>query len=41
MNKNYLKWGLFSLLSFLRNLLRFPPVYGSTSFQLADLDHDG
>jgi len=24
-----------------RNLLRFPPVYGSTSFQLADLDHDG
>jgi FG-GAP-like repeat/FG-GAP repeat len=24
-----------------RNLLRFPPVYGSTSFQLADIDHDG
>jgi len=24
-----------------KNLLRFPPVYGSTSFQLADLDHDG
>ncbi|GGH02383.1 FG-GAP repeat domain-containing protein [Mucilaginibacter phyllosphaerae] len=24
-----------------RQLLRFPPVYGSTSFQLADLDHDG
>jgi len=24
-----------------RNLLRFPPVYGSSSFQLADLDHDG
>ncbi len=24
-----------------RNLLRFPPVYGSTSFQLADMDHDG
>jgi hypothetical protein len=24
-----------------RNLLRFPPVYGSTSFQLTDLDHDG
>ena len=22
-------------------LLRFPPVYGSTSFQLADMDHDG
>ena len=24
-----------------KSLLRFPPVYGSTSFQLADLDHDG
>lgn len=24
-----------------KNLLRFPPVYGSTSFQLADMDHDG
>lgn len=24
-----------------RNLLRFPSVYGSSSFQLADLDHDG
>jgi hypothetical protein len=24
-----------------RELLRFPPVYGSSSFQLADLDHDG
>ncbi|MBS1529384.1 MAG: VCBS repeat-containing protein [Bacteroidetes bacterium] len=24
-----------------RNLLRFPPVYGSTSFQLADINHDG
>lgn len=24
-----------------RNLLHFPPVYGSTSFQLADMDHDG
>ena len=24
-----------------KNLLRFPPVYGSTSFQMADLDHDG
>jgi hypothetical protein len=24
-----------------RPLLRFPPVYGSTSFQLADMDHDG
>jgi len=24
-----------------KNLLHFPPVYGSTSFQLADLDHDG
>ena len=24
-----------------KNLLRFPPVYGSTSFQLADIDHDG
>ncbi|MBB5395450.1 VCBS repeat-containing protein [Mucilaginibacter sp. AK015] len=24
-----------------RELLRFPPVYGSTSFQLADIDHDG
>ena len=24
-----------------RNLLRFPPVYGSSSFQLADMDHDG
>jgi hypothetical protein len=24
-----------------RSLLRFPPVYGSTSFQLADIDHDG
>lgn len=24
-----------------RNLLRFPPVYGSTSFQLVDFDHDG
>ncbi|MGZ3833440.1 MAG: FG-GAP repeat domain-containing protein [Mucilaginibacter sp.] len=24
-----------------RNLLRFPPVNGSTSFQLADLNHDG
>jgi hypothetical protein len=22
-------------------LLKFPPVYGSTSFQMADLDHDG
>ena len=22
-------------------LLRFPPVYGSTSFQLVDMDHDG
>lgn len=24
-----------------KNLLRFPPVYCSTSFQLADIDHDG
>jgi hypothetical protein len=24
-----------------RELLRFPPVYGSTSFQLTDIDHDG
>jgi hypothetical protein len=24
-----------------KNLLRFPPVYGSSSFQLADMDHDG
>ncbi len=24
-----------------KNLLRFPPVYGSSSFQLADIDHDG
>jgi len=24
-----------------KNLLRFPPVYSSTSFQLADVDHDG
>jgi len=24
-----------------RELLRFPPVNGSTSFQLADMDHDG
>ena len=24
-----------------KRLLRFPPVYGSTSFQLADIDHDG
>jgi len=24
-----------------KNLLLFPPVYGSTSFQLADIDHDG
>lgn len=24
-----------------RELLRFPPVYGSTSFQLEDIDHDG
>lgn len=24
-----------------KNLLRFPPVYGSTSFQLVDIDHDG
>ena len=24
-----------------KNLLHFPPVYGSTSFQLADFDHDG
>ncbi|WP_259066712.1 FG-GAP repeat domain-containing protein [Mucilaginibacter sp. X4EP1] len=24
-----------------KNLLHFPPVYGSTSFQLTDLDHDG
>ena len=24
-----------------KNLLGFPPVYGSTSFQLADIDHDG
>jgi hypothetical protein len=24
-----------------RNLLHFPPVYGSTSFQLADINHDG
>jgi hypothetical protein len=24
-----------------KNLMRFPPVYGSTSFQLADIDHDG
>ncbi|MDR3694644.1 VCBS repeat-containing protein [Mucilaginibacter sp.] len=24
-----------------KNLLHFPPVYGSTSFQLADMDHDG
>ncbi|MGY4537780.1 hypothetical protein ACVW0P_002199 [Mucilaginibacter sp. UYNi724] len=24
-----------------RELLRFPSVYGSTSFQLADVDHDG
>jgi len=23
------------------NILRFPPVYGSTSFQLVDIDHDG
>ncbi len=23
------------------NLLRFPPVYGSTSFQLVDMNHDG
>ncbi|MDB5132400.1 MAG: repeat protein [Mucilaginibacter sp.] len=25
----------------IKNLLRFPPVYSSTSFQLADMDHDG
>jgi hypothetical protein len=24
-----------------RNLLRFPPVYGSSSFQLIDMNHDG
>src|SRR5699024_1228205 len=24
-----------------RNLLRFPPVYGSDGFQLADFNHDG
>ena len=24
-----------------KNLLRFPPVYGSTSFQLTDIDNDG
>lgn len=24
-----------------KNLLQFPPVYGSSSFQLADIDHDG
>jgi hypothetical protein len=24
-----------------KNLLRFPPVYGSSSFQLVDIDHDG
>jgi hypothetical protein len=24
-----------------KELLTFPPVYGSTSFQLADIDHDG
>jgi hypothetical protein len=24
-----------------KNLIRFPPVYGSSSFQLADIDHDG
>jgi hypothetical protein len=24
-----------------KDLLRFPPVYGSTSFQLTDFDHDG
>ncbi len=24
-----------------KNLLRFPPVYGSTSIQIADVDHDG
>ncbi len=24
-----------------RNLLQFPPVYGSTSFQLVDMNHDG
>ncbi len=24
-----------------KNLLRFPPVFGSTCFQLADMDHDG
>jgi hypothetical protein len=24
-----------------KNLLHFPPVYGSTSFQLVDMDHDG
>ncbi|MBK0378641.1 FG-GAP repeat domain-containing protein [Mucilaginibacter segetis] len=24
-----------------KDLLNFPPVYGSTSFQLADIDHDG
>jgi FG-GAP-like repeat len=24
-----------------KNLLKFPPVYGSSSFQLADIDHDG
>jgi hypothetical protein len=24
-----------------RNLLHFPPVYGSTSFQLVDINHDG
>jgi hypothetical protein len=24
-----------------KNILRFPPVYGSSSFQLADIDHDG
>lgn len=24
-----------------KNLLRFPPVYGSSSFQLADIDNDG
>jgi hypothetical protein len=24
-----------------KNLLQFPPVYGSSSFQLVDIDHDG
>ncbi len=24
-----------------KNLLRFPPVYGSSSFQIVDIDHDG